>query len=149
MRITTALAGAIVALSATPLYLAHAQYAPATKLALGQKAPYGKYLTDGNGRALYMFTADKKGRSTCDSACAEAWPPLTSGGQVSAGAGLIKAKIGHATRVGGEQQVTYNGMPLYYFARDQTAGSAAGEDIKAYGGTWYLVSPAGQKIDVD
>jgi predicted lipoprotein with Yx(FWY)xxD motif len=41
----------------------------------------GMYITDGQGRSLYLFEADTSGTSTCTGACAIEWPPLlTSGG---------------------------------------------------------------------
>ncbi|HEX5328150.1 MAG TPA: hypothetical protein VFW75_15895 [Acetobacteraceae bacterium] len=148
MRIPIALTAAFAALATIP-YAAQAQDAGATKVTVHQKAPYGKYLTDGSGRSLYMFTSDKNGRSTCYDACAAAWPPLTSSGHAAAAGGAAAGKVGMAPRKGGAQQVTYNGMPLYYFVRDHGAGSVAGEEVKGFGGTWYLVSPAGDKIEGD
>ena len=38
------------------------------------KVPFGKYLTDGSGVALYMFEQDKPGQSACYDACTEVWP---------------------------------------------------------------------------
>jgi predicted lipoprotein with Yx(FWY)xxD motif len=40
----------------------------------------GKILVDAQGRTLYLFEADKAGRSACDGACASAWPPYLSSG---------------------------------------------------------------------
>ena len=34
------------------------------------KAPFGAYLADGNGRSVYLFTADKPSVSNCYGACA-------------------------------------------------------------------------------
>src|SRR5215831_16482559 len=39
--------------------------------------PQGTYLVDGQGRSLYLFVADTGTTSTCNGACAAAWPPLT------------------------------------------------------------------------
>src|SRR3954470_3926347 len=36
---------------------------------------HGSYLTDGSGRALYEWVADRDGKSSCMGACASAWPP--------------------------------------------------------------------------
>ncbi len=35
------------------------------KVEVREQQPYGQYLTDADGRALYMFTADKAGESSC------------------------------------------------------------------------------------
>jgi Secreted repeat of unknown function len=50
---------------------------------------------------------------------------------------------------GSAQQVTYDGHPLYYFIRDKSAGSTAGEGITHFGGSWYVLSPAGNGIQPD
>ena len=44
-------------------------------------------------------------------------------------------------------QVTYNGWPLYYFVKDKQAGEATGQDVKGFGGEWYLVKPQGTKLE--
>ena len=40
-------------------------------------------------------------------------------------------------------QVTINGMPIYYYSKDQAAGDIMGQGV---GGVWYLVSPSGEMI---
>jgi predicted lipoprotein with Yx(FWY)xxD motif len=40
-------------------------------------------------------------------------------------------------------QVTINGMPIYYYSKDQAAGDITGQGV---GGVWYLVSPSGEMI---
>ena len=57
--------------------------------------------------------------------------------------------MGTTTRTDGSSQVTYNGHPLYYFANDKAAGDARGQGINRFGGGWYVVDPAGDKIDSD
>jgi predicted lipoprotein with Yx(FWY)xxD motif len=114
-----------------------------------EKQPYGQYLVGPNGHALYMFTSDKDGMSKCYQACAQAWPPLQTADKPNAGQNVSTSILGTTKRTDGVTQVIYNGMPLYYFIRDQTPGATAGEGIKAMGGEWYLVSPKGDKIDND
>lgn len=114
---------------------------------LQQKAPFGRHLTDAGGRTLYLFTADHGGKSSCYGACAGAWPPFTTTGKPAAAPGLRAGLLGVSLRKGGARQVTYNGMPLYYFAGDSGAGATEGEEITHFGGTWYLVSPQGAKIE--
>jgi predicted lipoprotein with Yx(FWY)xxD motif len=43
--------------------------------------------------------------------------------------------------------VSYAGHPLYRFAQDVRAGQTTGQDIDAFGASWYVVSPAGRKIE--
>jgi hypothetical protein len=43
--------------------------------------------------------------------------------------------------------VTYNGHPLYDYAGDQVAGDTNGQGLDQFGAEWYVVSPAGNKIE--
>jgi predicted lipoprotein with Yx(FWY)xxD motif len=47
----------------------------------------------------------------------------------------------------GTVQVTYNGHPLYYFVGDRKSGDTRGEGLTAFGAGWYVLSPAGNKIE--
>jgi predicted lipoprotein with Yx(FWY)xxD motif len=109
----------------------------------------GTYLVDGQGRAVYLFEADKGSSSTCYGACASAWPPTTTSAQPTAGPGVDASKLGTTKRNDGTLEVTYAGHPLYYFAKDAQTGKTAGQGVNAFGAKWYVLSPAGQKIDTD
>lgn len=141
--------GALAA-SALLLALAPTAFAEADSetIATADKAPYGTYLTADEGHALYMFTADHDGASACAGACAKAWPPVMTEGAPVAGPGIQASLLGTIKR-DGSMQVTYAGKPLYYFVGDKGAGTTAGEDIKHFGGAWYLVAPSGKEIDPD
>jgi predicted lipoprotein with Yx(FWY)xxD motif len=108
-------------------------------------AEYPTAMTDSAGRAVYLFTGDKGTTSTCTGACATAWPPVTTTGAPSIDAAFT-LRPGTTTRTDKTVQVTYNGHPLYYFAKD-TGGDVKGESSKAFGGDWYLVDSHGNKID--
>lgn len=117
------------------------------------KSPkYGAYLTDSQGRALYMFEADRQGKSggqaqsSCYDACAKAWPPLIADATPQAGSQVDKSLLGTVKRKDGQTQVTYNGWPLYYFVKDKGKGEAAGQDVKGFGAEWYLLTPDGEKV---
>lgn len=115
----------------------------ATALKVANSAD-GQILVDGNGKALYLFMADTGTTSTCNGACATAWPPdLTTG--MPTGAGLT-APIATTTRTDKSTQVTYNGHPLYTFVMDAKPGDINGQGKNAFGGLWYLVSPSGAAI---
>lgn len=118
----------------------------AAGLNLGREPPYGRYLTDSNGRSLYAFKNDQMSSSECDGECAKAWPPFLVHGKATAGSGLDAAKIGIVVRNDGSRQVTYFGRRLFYFSRDKKAGDTDGEGNKGFGGEWYLVSPDGSMI---
>jgi predicted lipoprotein with Yx(FWY)xxD motif len=104
------------------------------------------FLTDGSGRALYLWTPDTKTASMCSGACATAWPPLTAMGAPTAGSGATASDLGTISRSDGTKQVTYDGHPLYYFAGDKAAGQTSGEGSNGFGAPWYLVAPSGQQI---
>jgi predicted lipoprotein with Yx(FWY)xxD motif len=106
----------------------------------------GKILVDSQGRTLYLFEKDTGPKSTCFGACASAWPPFRTSGKPKAGAGTTASLIGTTTRSDGNDEVTYNGHPLYYYAGDQKAGDTTGQDLNQFGAPWYVVSPAGKKI---
>ena len=130
----------------SPAAAGQASGAATVSLAAISKIP-AKALVGSNGRALYLFEADKNGTSACTGACAAAWPPATVTGTPRAGSGLNPALLGTITRPDGTVQLTYNGHPLYYFAGDAGAGTANGEGSKAFGADWYVVNAAGSKID--
>jgi predicted lipoprotein with Yx(FWY)xxD motif len=109
----------------------------------------GKFLVDGQGRALYLFEADKSTTSTCTGACAAAWPPVTASAMPMAGGGVSQSLLGTTKRADGTEQVTYNGHPLYYFAADTGAGMVKGQGSKEFGAGWYVVNAQGAKIDND
>ena len=47
----------------------------------------------------------------------------------------------------GKQVVTYNGWPLYHFARDEGQSSPQGHEVESFGGEWYLVTPEGMELE--
>jgi len=109
----------------------------------------GKVLVGSGGRTLYLFEADKNGKSTCTGACAAGWPPDTVTGTPQAGSGAKQSLLSTIKRPDGTKQVTYNGHPLYYFAGDTSAGDANGQGSKAFGADWYVVNASGGKVDTD
>ena len=106
----------------------------------------GRILVDRAGRTLYLFERDRRNHSNCGGACAAARPPLLTRGRATAEHGAETRMLGTAIRRSGEQ-VTYNGHPLYRYAFDRKAGQTNGEGSKAFGASWYVVAPNGQKID--
>jgi predicted lipoprotein with Yx(FWY)xxD motif len=132
-----------------PLDTTAAAVAGGVTITVSRAAGIGEYLADKAGRPLYLFTGDKNGESACYDACAQAWQPVISlQGTPSAGsAGVQASMLGTTKRRDGSLQVTYNKHPLYYDSRDQGASAPAGNGVKAAGGEWYLVTPAGEKAE--
>ncbi len=103
----------------------------------------GSHLVDDKGMTLYLFTKDSPGTSTCYDKCAAAWPALLTTGSPQAASGVDSSKFGTTTRTDGTTQVTYNGWPLYYFAKDKQPGDTTGEGV---GSVWFCISPSGDAI---
>jgi len=106
----------------------------------------GSFLTNGAGRAIYLFMADSTGKSTCDGACASAWPPVIATGQPTATGGAQASDLSTITRSDGTKQVTYDGHPLYYFTGDTGPGTDKGQGLDGFGAKWWLVAPTGSSI---
>ena len=101
----------------------------------------GPFLTGEDGRTLYILTKDSTNTTTCTGGCATAWPPFTldAGEHAVAGAG-VSGTIGTFARPDGSTQVTYDGMPLYYFSGDSKAGDTNGQGLQ---GVWFVALAAG------
>ncbi|GHH87672.1 hypothetical protein GCM10018793_64480 [Streptomyces sulfonofaciens] len=106
----------------------------------------GTYLTGGSGRTVYLWAADKDGRSTCSGGCAAGWPPVTTTGTPKAGPGVAAGRLSTTTRADGSKQITYDGHPLYYFSGDRAAGDTNGQGNDGFGAKWWLVGPDGSRI---
>jgi predicted lipoprotein with Yx(FWY)xxD motif len=102
----------------------------------------GTIITDGaTGLTLYYFEDDVKdsGESACSGGCLTAWPALTveAGETPTGGPGVDATKLGTITRAdNGELQVTYDGLPLYFFQNDKAPGDLNGVYEK-----WVTVAP--------
>jgi predicted lipoprotein with Yx(FWY)xxD motif len=98
----------------------------------------GKILVDVKGFTLYTFTNDVagSGKSAAEGLTA-VWPPLSLAAAPSGVTGATGAWA-MFTRVDGKTQVTYNGMPLYFFANDKAAGDTKGDKV---GGVWFAAKP--------
>jgi predicted lipoprotein with Yx(FWY)xxD motif len=88
-------------------------------------------LTGPNGMTLYTHAGDTATSSSCTGSCATTWPPLETKGQPAAGAG-VTGQLGTLTRPDGGTQVTYRGLPLYYWQGDAKAGDATGNGVEGF-----------------
>jgi predicted lipoprotein with Yx(FWY)xxD motif len=101
----------------------------------------GTILVDGaTGMTLYVFAKDTKdsGTSACTGGCIAKWPALTvpAGGTPTAGTGVTGTLATITRPDDGTLQVTYNGLPLYFFVNDKAAG-----DLNGVYENWMTVAP--------
>jgi predicted lipoprotein with Yx(FWY)xxD motif len=105
----------------------------------------GKTLVDSKGKTIYLFENDKTANmSTCNDACAGAWPAVTTTGALVLGPGLDKGDFATFERADGTTQVSVYGQPLYTYGADAQPGDTNGQDL---GGVWYAVGSNGKKIE--
>jgi predicted lipoprotein with Yx(FWY)xxD motif len=110
-----------------------------------KRTALGNILVDGNGRALYLFRADKPNHSTLSRAGFAVWPVFGSPGVPQARSVVSAAHIA-TIRSDGRRQVTYYGHPLYYFVGDKGSGEINGQGLREFGALWYVLSPNGHAV---
>lgn len=93
----------------------------------------GDVLAGENGMTLYTFKKDEAGKSNCYDKCAANWPPLTATAEDKPeGAYTI------IDRTDGSKQWAKDGMPLYFWVKDEKKGDITGDGV---GGNWDLAKP--------
>ncbi|MEQ1660280.1 MAG: ATP-binding protein [Hylemonella sp.] len=85
-----------------------------------------------SGMTLYTYKKDGKntGASECYEQCATNWPPL-----VAKENEMPTKEYTQIIRMDGSRQWTFNGFPLYYYAKDAKAGDKTGD---GRGGNWNV-----------
>lgn len=141
---TQGVTGMALALLAGSVLAAQSSDSDVRTIEAEQQQAVGSYLTDEQGRSVYMFEADSKNEATCYDDCAQAWPPVVTQARPKAGTGVDENKLGTIERKDGSMQVTYNDWPLYYFIKDKQPGDINGQEVNGFGAEWYLLTPDGQ-----
>jgi len=105
-------------------------------------------LVNGDGRTFYLLTSEQGGKLTCtdDNGCTKVWPDteLPSGKTAGiAGTGVQASLLSTVKSTDGKLYLTYNTFPLYTFTGDTKTGTAAGQGITSFGGTWSAITPVG------
>jgi len=142
--------GASKQASAATVTQAAAKSAPSLVIGTYKTPADGTLLTGANNRTLYAFKADEKSTSaheklsTCNGGCAAVWPPVLASGTPGVAGSANASLIGLTTRGDGTKQVTYNGLPLYYYVADTKAGQATGNHLKDGFGLWVGMLPTGK-----
>lgn len=103
----------------------------------------GEIVVDGEGMTVYYFTKDvpDSGESACTGDCLAAWPPVLAEDEPELDG--VTAEVGLIDTPDGQQQVTLNGMPIYYWAQDKAPGDTTGQGVND---VWYVVAPDGEMI---
>jgi predicted lipoprotein with Yx(FWY)xxD motif len=101
----------------------------------------GSFLAGEGGKTLYTFAADSANTTACTGTCATTWPPFVVQGNATVmGGDGVAGTLATFARPDGSMQVTYNGIPLYYYSGDTKAGDTNGQ---GFAGKWYVASPTG------
>ena len=117
---------------------------PASSVQIGFTEELGPFLTDAEGMTVYLFTEDvTAGESACYDDCETAWPPVPAADGKTLPPG-IPGTLSAIDRTDGSQQMSYNDIPLYYYAADTAPGDTTGQDV---GDVWYIVTPGMQLGD--
>ena len=114
-------------------------------ISVASVAKLGNILVGDKGMTLYIFTKDSPDQSNCNADCLKKWPALTTLGKPNLGAGVDASLISTASLPDGSMILTYNKMPLYYFAGDTKAGDTKGEGV---GGVWFVITSQGKVVPV-
>jgi predicted lipoprotein with Yx(FWY)xxD motif len=104
-------------------------------LMVAETPELGRFLTDGEGMTLYIFTNDEMGAgaSVCNDDCAANWPPFFFEGATLPDG--VPGELTVITRDDGSEQLAYNGMPLYFWVGDTAPGDTTGHEV---GDVWFV-----------
>lgn len=88
------------------------------------------------GLTLYVFDPDlnQPGKSVCNAACAEKWPPVLITDQELA---QLPAGFSSITRDSGLRQLAVGNRPVYLYFEDRSPAEARGDGL---GGVWHALS---------
>lgn len=112
---------------------------PPYSVRLGRSDELGDFLVGANGMTLYLFTPDEENKSNCYDQCAANWPPLlVREGEVPVPGAGVTGELGVTERDDGTFQVTYNGMPLYFWVNDEAPGDTTGQGVND---VWFVIEP--------
>jgi predicted lipoprotein with Yx(FWY)xxD motif len=104
-------------------------------------------LADSAGKTLYSAAVEKGGKIRCVGACTTFWEPmLASKAAADKAAGTLGAQLGVVMRPGGQEQLTFHGLPLYSFAEEGTGklqGDGFADDFQGTHFQWMAARTSG------
>ncbi|BCB87941.1 hypothetical protein Psuf_052540 [Phytohabitans suffuscus] len=115
-----------------------------TKLTAKTLPRMGQVVVDQDGWVLYRFDKDTANppASNCEDKCEKVWPPAYTDDGKPELSGVDESKVGVITRSDGTKQLTIGNWAVYRYIGDKKPGQWKGQ---AVGGTWFVVTPAGQR----
>lgn len=113
---------------------------------VADESGFGRVLFDANGQVIYVFEIDGPDQSNCTSEeCVEAWPPVLTEEEPTAGAGVDAGLLGTIRRDDGTLQVTFDERPLYFYEHEGP-GEIKCHNVDLHGGLWWVVTPSGDPV---
>jgi predicted lipoprotein with Yx(FWY)xxD motif len=113
---------------------------PDYTMMIASRPATGSYLTDGTGRALYVWEKDTvPDVSSCTGTCIQTWPAFWTDDLIAPSV-LSPANFRTIIRGDGTKQWSYLGKPLYYYSVDRDAGDLYGQGI---GNVWFAANVTG------
>ena len=104
-------------------------------------------LADSAGKTLYTAAVEKGGQIHCVAACASFWKPmLASSADAEKAATDLEANLGIVKRPDGDEQLTFDGLPLYTFAEEGAGkldGDGFADDFKGTHFEWKAARASG------
>jgi predicted lipoprotein with Yx(FWY)xxD motif len=116
-----------------------------TTLKIGSKTVLGALeltLAGWESFPLYSYSADTSSTSTCAGSCSVAWPPALSSGNPALLNSLSASKVATIKTSDGELQLTYDGKPLYFYAKEGVTKGPNGFEVLGSGNGLKATSPA-------
>lgn len=113
---------------------------------VADESGFGRVLFDANGQVIYVFEIDGPDQSNCTSEeCVEAWPPVLTEEEPTAGARVDAGLLGTIRRDDGTLQVTFDERPLYFYEHEGP-GEIKCHNVDLHGGLWWVVTPSGDPV---
>ena len=104
-------------------------------------------LADSAGKTLYSAAVEKGGEIHCVAACTSFWKPmLASSADAEKAATDVDANLGVVKRPDGDEQLTFDGLPLYTFTEEgpgKLDGDGFADDFQGTHFDWKAARTSG------